>query len=274
MAKIQWLIIGVIEICCLYFLPVGRAIGSGFVTIQQMTQICSNPLISALTVGGNNSSCMMYNGVFLIGWITGLIFIVYGLLARDNAKTPCFTPDSLNPFFVGRFGTDEPRQLFYEVSQIITKKEYQITQEELNITQDSVGSGGIINARYSFMRSRRVNKIDNSSNKLWAIALFIISIFFITILLIFIPLLIICGYLYFFRKPTTNRDILFKNEIFVTGKGTFIKTNAGAGNNPCHTAEITLSISNVITPVNEFDTTIFSAFKADCDEISDAMRTL
>jgi hypothetical protein len=101
MAKIVFIIIGLVCIGLLYFFPVpvkpipivvpglmsnladsqaaisgsGSVSGNGVVTLSQLASLCSNPYYN----------CQVYTGFFYIGWIIGLVLIVYGLIPKKES---------------------------------------------------------------------------------------------------------------------------------------------------------------------------------------------
>lgn len=81
------IIAGICIIGILYFIPItsiqvpsflGSQSYSVSYTISSISSLCDNSLISAL--GG--STCQTYKGLFYIGWISGIILIVYGLTKK------------------------------------------------------------------------------------------------------------------------------------------------------------------------------------------------
>lgn len=78
MANIGKVIIGILVIAALYTIPIYHAMGTSF-SISALASWCENPIISLL--GG--SQCQAYKMFFYIGWVVGIIFVVWGLLDSD-----------------------------------------------------------------------------------------------------------------------------------------------------------------------------------------------
>ncbi|MGD0534665.1 MAG: hypothetical protein ABR999_04390 [Methanoregula sp.] len=86
MANAGYIIVGICIIGALYFLPVTTVQVPNFfgpstqvsLTVSSISSLCSNTIVAAL--GG--SSCQMYVGAFYIGWIVGIVLILYGLMRR------------------------------------------------------------------------------------------------------------------------------------------------------------------------------------------------
>ena len=101
MAKPEWIILGIICIGFLYFFPVtqlptggtndygafGRETIYEGVTLSQLASLCSNAIIGLFaTILGKGYNCQVYTGIFYIGWIIGLVLIVYGLIPTKTVE--------------------------------------------------------------------------------------------------------------------------------------------------------------------------------------------
>jgi hypothetical protein len=79
MANAAAIVIGILCIGALYVYPVYTSsaplVGHYSLTVSSIASLCDNPFMALL--GG--SSCEFYKGLFYIGWLVGIILIIYGL---------------------------------------------------------------------------------------------------------------------------------------------------------------------------------------------------
>jgi len=82
MASGAAIIVGIIIIGALYMIPIystSSPFGGHYsFTVSSVSSLCNNTFIALL--GG--SSCQFYKGIFYLGWISGIILIVYGLTSK------------------------------------------------------------------------------------------------------------------------------------------------------------------------------------------------
>jgi hypothetical protein len=76
------IILGIIIIGALYMVPIysttAPLIGHYSLTVSSISSLCDNTFIAML--GG--SSCEFYKGIFYLGWISGIVLIIYGLASK------------------------------------------------------------------------------------------------------------------------------------------------------------------------------------------------